>query len=307
MKTQETITKSLMDRLWEGYCKRVTYAKQYADMVLAQGGNVVNDHCAFRTFNTNTGGQPAGIRAIEEVLEALGYVKISPYSFPSKHLNSFHYQHPTNINFPKFFVTQLEVKELSEEAQNLINEAVKDTPDLLAGEPRQLLATLKQNKELISAEADRLVDALVNFFARPWKPAKKETILALNNESQFASWTLLHGNSVNHFTAYINYQNVPAWGDIEQTMSILKEAGIPIKPEIEGAKGSKLRQSSTQAIDEDCPVIDIDGSETTLRWSYAYYELAERGYLENDGQKVWFDGFLGEQATNLFEMTKRGV
>ena len=305
MKTQENITKSLMESLWDGYCKRVTYAQQYADMVKAEGGKVVNDHCAFRTFNTFTGKQPAGIPAISEVLEALGYEKISPYSFPSKHLNSFHYQHPTNINFPKFFVTQLEVKNLSEETQNLINEALKDTHDILAGEPRQLLATLKQNKELIGIEADRLVEALVKFFARPWKPAKRETILAVNKESQFAAWTLLHGNSVNHFTAYINHQNVPSWGDIEQTMAVLKQAGIPIKPEIEGAKGSKLRQSSTQAIDEDCPVVEADGSMGTLNWSYAYYELAERGYLETDGEQVWFDGFLGEQATNLFEMTKR--
>lgn len=305
MKTQENITKSLMERLWEGYCKRVTYAQQYADMVKAEGGNVVNDHCAFRTFNTFTGKQPTGIPAISEVLEALGYEKISPYSFPSKHLNSFHYQHPNNINFPKFFVTQLEVKNLSAETQNLINEAVKDTPDILAGEPRQLLATLKHNKELISAEADRLVEALVKFFARPWQPAKRETILSVNKESQFAAWTLLHGNSVNHFTAYINHQNVPAWGDIEQTMAVLKEAGIPIKPEIEGAKGSKLRQSSTQAIDEDCPVVEANGSMGILRWSYAYYELAERRYIEEDGKQVWFDGFLGEQATNLFEMTKR--
>ncbi|MEA5429545.1 DUF1338 domain-containing protein [Arcicella lustrica] len=305
MKTQETITKSLMEKLWEGYCQRVKYAQQYADLVLSKGGNVVNDHCAFRTFNTLTGKQPAGIPAISEILEALGYEKISPYSFPSKHLNSFHYQHPTNINFPKFFVTQLEVTELSEATQVLINEAVKDAPDLLAGEARQLLASLKHNKELITAEADRLVEALVKYFARPWSPVKKETILVVNQESQFAAWTLLHGNSVNHFTAYINYQNVPEWDGIEGTMAALESIGVPIKPAIEGEKGSKLRQSSTQAIDEDCPVIEADGSLGTLNWSYAYYELAERGYLETDGKKVWFDGFLGEQATNLFEMTKR--
>lgn len=305
MKTQETITKALMEKLWEGYCKRVVYAQQYADMVVAKGGNVVNDHCAFRTFNTFTGSQPAGILAISEVLEALGYQKISPYAFPSKHLNSFHFQHPTNINFPKFFVTQLEVTELSEATQALINEAVKDTPDVLAGEARQLLATLKYNKELISTEADRLVDSLVKFFGRNWQAPKKETILAVNQESQFAAWTLLHGNAVNHFTAYINHQHVPEWADIEATMAALQTAGVPIKPEIEGLKGSKLRQSSTQAIDEDCPVIEADGSAGTLRWSYAYYELAERNYLDNDGQKIWFDGFLGEQATNLFEMTKR--
>jgi len=88
-------------------------------------------------------------------------------------------------------------------------------------------------------------------------------------------------------------------------MKALEDAGIPIKPAIEGAKGSKLRQSSTQAVDELCPVIEEDGSEGQLQWSYAYYELAERNYIEQDGQQVWFDGFLGEQATNLFEMTKR--
>ena len=45
------------------------------------------------------------------------------------------------------------------------------------------------------------------------------------------------------------------------------------------------------------------GKSTTS--NFISYELAERGYLETDGKKVWFDGFLGEQATNLFEMTKR--
>ncbi|WP_044171801.1 DUF1338 domain-containing protein [Flectobacillus major] len=306
MKSQEIITQELMSKLWQNYCQRVTYAQQYADMVLAKGGNVVNDHCAFRTFNTLTGAQKSGIEAISEVLESLGYEKIAPYSFPSKHLNSFHYQHPTNINFPKFFVTQLEVSELSETTQELINEAVANAVDLLAGEPRILLAKLAEQKALADTQANILVNALVKFFARPWSPAKRSTILAVNQESQFAAWTLLHGNAVNHFTAYINHQHVPEWNDIESTMKALENAGVPIKPAIEGAKGSKLRQSSTQAIDEPCPVIEADGSEGSLLWSYAYYELAERNYIQQeDGQSVWFDGFLGEQATNLFEMTKR--
>ena len=305
MKKQEAITQSLMEQLWQNYCQRVSYAHAYADMVLAKGGQVVNDHCAFRTFNTFTGEQKAGIVAISEVLESLGYVKIAPYSFPSKHLNSFHYQHPTNINFPKFFVTQLEVAELPSETQALINEAVASGEDALSGDARNYLSELAQVKELSDDKAEVLVAALVKFFGRPWKPAKKSTILEVNKVSQFAAWTLLHGNSVNHFTAYINYQKVEEWDDIESTMKALEDAGIPIKPAIEGAKGSKLRQSSTQAVDELCSVIEEDGSEGQLQWSYAYYELAERNYIEQDGQQVWFDGFLGEQATNLFEMTKR--
>ncbi|MFD1820263.1 protein of unknown function [Pseudarcicella hirudinis] len=305
MQTQEEITRKLLEKLWENYCQRVSYARKYAEIVHAKGGNVVNDHCAFRTFNTRIGNQKAGITAIAEVLLALGYQKVAPYAFPSKHLNSFHYQHPANINFPKFFVTQLEVENLSEEAQQLINEAVKDAPDLLAGEPRLLLEELKSAGKLEDDKAAILTEALVNFFSRPWKPAKRETILAVNKESQFAAWTLLHGNSVNHFTAYINHQNIPEWADIEQTMEGLKAAGIPVKSHIEGEKGSKLRQSSTQAVDEDCPVTENDGSTGKLNWSYAYYELAERNFIRHEGKEIWFDGFLGEQATNLFEMTKR--
>ncbi len=303
--TKNQILENLLSKLWIKYCKRVSYAQKYVDIVNQKNGNVVNDHCAFRTFNTNVGSQKAGIEAISEILEILGYQKISPYSFPTKHLNSFHYQHPTELSFPKFFVTQLEVSLLPIEAQNLINEALKNTKDVLEGKPREFLEKLKTENELPQNEAEVLVDTLDKFFERPWNPVKKSTILSLNPVSQFAAWTLLHGNSVNHFTAYINHQNIAEWPDIETTTAGLAEVGIPLKPEIEGLKGSKLRQSSTQAIDENCPVIEDDGSLGTLKWSYAYYELAERNYIEIDGQKTWFDGFLGEQATNLFEMTKR--
>ena len=164
---------------------------------------------------------------------------------------------------------------------------------------------MKSAQKLSEYEGQILANSLANFFTRPCQPAKRSTILALNQVSQFASWTLLHGNSVNHFTAFINHQNVPEWTDIEETIAGLKAAGIPMKPTIEGVKGSKLRQSSTRAIDEDCFVIEEDGTLGKLTWSYAYYELAERNYIEQNGKKILFEGFLGEQATNLFEMTKR--
>ena len=53
---------------------------------------------------------------------------------------------------------------------------------------------------------------------------------------------------------------------------------------------------------EACEVIEDDGSPGKLDWTYAYYELAERGQV--DGKL--FQGFLGEQATHLFDMTKTG-
>ena len=51
-------------------------------------------------------------------------------------------------------------------------------------------------------------------------------------------------------------------------------------------------------------VVKADGSVGRISWAYAYYELAERGYVQENGKKKLFSGFLGEQATNLFDMTK---
>ena len=76
-----------------------------------------------------------------------------------------------------------------------------------------------------------------------------------------------------------------------------------MKDSIEGIKGSKLQQSATQAIKEDAEVIGEDGPET-ICWTYAYYELAERGFIEENGISKLFTGFLGEQATHLFDMTR---
>jgi hypothetical protein len=42
-----------------------------------------------------------------------------------------------------------------------------------------------------------------------------------------------------------------------------------------------------------------------MPWTYAYFELAERGEVADEsGRRGRFEGFLGPQATQLFEMTK---
>ena len=48
-----------------------------------------------------------------------------------------------------------------------------------------------------------------------------------------------------------------------------------MKETIEGIKGSKLKQSATQAVKEEVEVIGDDGPEKMV-WTYAYYELAQR-------------------------------
>ncbi|PIF05691.1 MAG: DUF1338 domain-containing protein [Draconibacterium sp.] len=301
-KTKEEITRNLFERLWEQYLSRVSYARVYVDLVEKNGGKVVNDHIAFRTFNTHTGEQPAGISAIRHIISSLGYQPALKYHFEKKKLNAVHYEHSDPL-FPKIFVSQLEIGLLPEWAQQIINNTVKDTPYLLSDHSIELLNILKEKGALPVEAADYLVKDLFQYFKRPWKIPFKNDVLKLNDVSQYAAWTLLHGNAVNHYTAFINYQDVAAWPDLETTCRALADAGVPMKDKIEGKKGSKLQQSSTQAVKEE---VDVRGENEVekMTWTYAYYELAERNFVETEGEKKLFSGFLGEQATHLFDMTQ---
>lgn len=299
----QDVLDQLLSRLWTDYCARVSYARRYGELVTAQGGRVANDHIAYRTFNAPTGAQPAGIPSISRVIEPLGYAAAGSYEFTDKHLTARHYQHPDPL-MPKIFVSQLEVDRLPTSSADAIRSSVSDAVDRVGAEGMKMLASVAS---LSTADQAALVDRLFAFFRqRPWSPPARQTVIDINRDSQYAAWTLLHGNNVNHFTAYINEQRVAAWPDIEATVRGLIDAGVPMKAEIEGAPGSKLRQTATQAVDEACEVREPDGSTGKLTWSYAYYELAERGDVSGpDGKPARFQGFLGPQATHLFEMTKR--
>lgn len=296
------ITQKLLDLLWKNYVERVSYAQQYVALVNNKGGMVVNDHIALRTFNTHTGEQPEGIRAIKHILNCLEYKPVGKYDFKKKKLKAVHFEHPDPM-FPKIFVSQLEVDLLPNWAQNIIKDTVKDTPYILTDRSIELLAQLNKTGELPRLAGEVLADDLAQYFRRPWGIPQKDDVLKLNDVSQYAAWVLLHGNSVNHFTAFVNYQAVYEWPDLETTCQGLEKAGVPMKDSIEGEKGSKLRQSATQAVKEEVLVNGENGIEK-ISWTYAYYELAERGYINENGTKKLFSGFLGEQAAHLFDMTK---
>lgn len=305
MKSNQVL-KKLLEKQWAIYKERVSYAAKYADFVEGSGGKVVNDHIAYRSFNCDlNGGQPSGLQSTREILEALGYEKKESYQFKIKKLNAMHFEHKDDPTFPKMFVSQLEVNELDNKVSALIEGAVKSCRTVLTEKSRDLLAQLKRGGSIDNQQTESLTDNLVDYFTRPWNVVSEEVLQEVNEHSQYAAWTLLHGNSVNHFTAFINEHKVEQWSDIEKTVDGMKELGVPMKNHIEGGKGSKLRQSSTKAIIEKVPVLDSQGKEKLIDWTYAFYELAERGMVEQDGKQVEFRGFLGEQATHLFEMTKK--
>jgi len=299
---RERFLAALFDTLWQRYRDRVGYVRDYERVTADAGATFVNDHIAFRTL---AGQRPlTGIAGVSRIFEALGYRSAGCYNFPDKKLTAVHYQH-AHAELPKLFISELRTWELSAAAREILARSL--------GAHRQWIAdeTLAKLYSLDDAGDDGVPQELLDqvalqFHELPWNPPDKADVAAINEESQYAAWVLVHGYNVNHFTALINSHDVDSLGDIEKTSAALAAAGVPMKDEIEGEPGSKLRQTATGAAVIDVDVCDGD-KLATMPWTYAYFELAERGEVTDPetGRRQRFEGFLGPQATQLFEMTRK--
>ena len=374
--------------LWLDYSRRVEYARIYQQMIEAAGGEVANDHIAFRslrlTVDTPSGVVNLGIPYLANIIEALGYTAAGEYKFPDQALYARHYRHPEQDRFdlPKIFISELIVdalpsaiaqlitqtvssgqfynwKSVQDQIEDFANEATNpQSPGGYGEHTDHLIPSLSEGSPLTPLEkggdkikvplqkgdlggsnnlsqpvprsvhtpspeekpgvrnshpqhspstAESLLDQLQLIFTRPWQPPKQSVVETVNTVSQYGAWVLLHGYAVNHFTGYINRQQTPLYPDIESTAKGLAERGIPMKADIEGDRGSGLRQTATRAVMERVTVQDDkSGNLIQIPWTYAYYEIAERNPIEVDaGHAELFEGFLGPQARNLFKMTHK--
>jgi hypothetical protein len=115
------------------------------------------------------------------------------------------------------------------------------TGDLLSA-LRQLDTASTRQQEAALEEAVEVMHAL------PWKAPRLSDVETLHKETQYGAWVLVHGNNVNHFTALINSHQVAGLDSIDKTAAALAAAAVPMKPDIEGAEGSRLRQTATAAV-----------------------------------------------------------
>jgi len=297
---RERFALQLFDRLWLQYRSRVQYVQVYEKLVHEANATFFNDHIALRTFANQD--PQTGISTLSRIFEALGYRGVECYQFEDKHLGAIYFQHP-HPKFPKIFISELRTWELSSASQRIIQSLLashRPAPSV------ELLSGLQNLESLPKEEANTLLAQVDSYFLElPWNLPVKEHVLELNKETQYGAWVLVHGYAVNHFTSLINSHGPGPLSDIDKTSQALAKAGVPMKKEIEGEKGSKLRQTATEAVMVEVPVMD-GGSQILLPWSYAYFELAQRDPFVDTktGNETRYEGFLGPQATNLFEMTR---
>ncbi|PRZ25189.1 DUF1338 domain-containing protein [Flavobacterium granuli] len=258
----------LLSRLWEQY-KSITPSAQKIHALLEQNGETIkNDHIAIRTYNDAR----VNISVLEKPFVKAGYVAKGEYFFESKKLFAKHYEHATDANAPRIFISELELEKCSEDLQNSV---------------KTLLDGCDQS---VFEKEDLVLSGAV------WNANSYDTYVSLLEESEYAAWMYVYGFRANHFT--INVNALTDFENLEELNAYLKDNNWKMNAsggEIKGTPEQLLEQSSTLA---DLYAVTFD--EGVKYIPSCYYEFALR-YPMLNGEL--YQGFIAASADKIFEST----
>jgi hypothetical protein len=287
----------VMDGLMRRYRQRVPDVDRVMRAMIEAGliasaDEIENDHIAFRTM----GVPQLGIASLEKVFLHYGYERRDRYEFDVKRLDAYWYS-PPEPRYPRIFISELRVGDLSPGAQEIIRSYTDEVPS----DPVDAL-------DLNDGSA---VDA---FLHTPlWRTPTWEAYQRLSEESEYAAWVIYNRYYLNHFT--VSVHNLPAGANtIAEFNEFLKRAGIRLNDSGGEAKVSGdglLIQSSTVAEMVDAEFAGAAGGTEVHSISGSYVEFAERRPLpeyadlpaEQLERKHRRDGFETANADKIFEST----
>ena len=259
---------SIFDRLWQQYTAENPGAGAIHQLFLNEGEKVINDHVAFRTFDDPR----VNIDVLAKPFIEAGYRPAGEYYFEKKKLRARHYELPGSPHSPRVFISELMLKEFSQELQDTIRRQLDSVPEETLNSP-----------DLI-------------FKGRIFSSISYAVYNRLREESEYAAWMYAFGYRANHFTVSINY--LKKFESIEEVNSFLKRNGFQLNSsggEIKGTPEQLLEQSSTLA-----DQVELSFSDGTHSIPACYYEFAKR-YPAKDGKL--FSGFIAGSADKIFEST----
>lgn len=260
-----TTVENLFENLWDNYLS-VTPSAKRVHQLLETDSRIINDHVAFRTFNI----ADVNIDKLAQHFIALGYEAAGEYHFEAKKLYARHYQH-SNPEFPKVFISELLVDQLSDAAQTII-------------------------KRLVSqVSADSVEQEAFLYSGKCWDASYAE-YQQLLEESEYAAWMAAYGYRANHFTVSVNH--LAQFDSVEAVNDALKDAGFTLNTsggEVKGGADVFLAQSSTMA--DKASVAFSDGTHDIPS---CFYEFALRYPMANG---ELYQGFVAASADKIFEST----
>lgn len=260
--------------------------------LIARESDVENDHIAFRTM----GVPHLGIASLEKVFLHYGYERRDRYDFAEKKLNALWYAPPAP-RFPRIFISELRVEELSPEASRLVH---------------------KYTDHVTTDHVDALdldeAGSVVAFLHAPLWPAPTwSDYRRLLDKSEYAAWVVYNRYYLNHFT--ISVHNLPAPANtVEGFNRFLEANGFTLNDSGGKAKTSpdgKLVQSSTVAAMVEAEFDDGRGGVDRRSIAGSYVEFAERRVLDEyedlapgrARREHRREGFEAANADRIFEST----
>jgi hypothetical protein len=296
MQSKNHLLRTVLNRLMQQYKKQVPDVSIITDLLLKESlinnlNEIENDHIAFRTLAL----PHLGIQSLEKIFLYYGYERKGSFDFKEKKLNAFWYAPPED-HFPRIFISELRVSDLSEESQAIIKSCTKEIKE----DPVDLL-----NLDDPISTADFLQSPL-------WPSPFIEDYETLEQESEYASWVIYNRFYLNHFT--ISVHGLQAFNTLETFVPFLEKHGILINDaggKIKTSPDKLLIQGSTVAAKEKVKFKSKSNKEKVKEIATAYVEFAERKILPEFNhlelkeikRKHRREGFEAQNANSIFEST----
>ena len=283
----------ILNGLFVPYAQRVPDVKAVSlEMknlgLISKQEDIVNDHIAFRTLGIPN----LGISSFERIFLHHGYTKQDHYFFPKKKLEAYWYK-PPHDSYPRVFISELKVENLSKQAQQIIHHYTKGIHD----------------DPINQIDLDN-VDDVVSFLHKAlWELPDIADYNALLTESEYGAWVLYNRYYLNHYT--ISVHELPApYNELVFFNEFLKSIGITLNDaggEIKISRDQLLRQSSTIAQ----TILATFANGKTAEIAGSYVEFAERlplpQYAQLPKEKLTNshrrEGFETGNADKIFEST----
>ena len=268
-------------------------------LVRENGGTFRNDHGAIRTADLalrDLFARAAGVLGLKRELD---------YEFPAKKLKSFDLQVPgKDAGQFKIFVSQVDLHAFPKDVAALIREdCAEQAAEMDHGPFEHLIGIAERDHGLSEGDAEaflgHFVDDLMHRNGPPLKRATLEAVAAVSGEAASA---LALGPDFNHVTIDVR---AAGFKGIEEMAAAMKAKGFRMLPQIQGAAGTKLRQTATMAATMDTPVRESDGTIGTAQTEKQFVEIIERNKVEP--HDAVFKNFLAANAEKIFDAASTRV
>lgn len=289
MTTLETVLDGLMSR----YKERVPdvgaiIQAMIAEGIIANDNEIENDHIAFRTL----GVPHLGIQSLEKIFLHYGYTKKDFYDFPEKKLDAYWYAPPAD-KYPRIFISELRVKDLSPQAQDII---------------RNYTGEVKSDPvDGLDLDNGAAVDHFLH--SALWRTPTIADYKTLAAESEYAAWVIYNRYYLNHFTVSVHNLK-PGYNTVADFNAFLEKKGFRLND-----SGGKVKTSPDKGLAQSSTVARMIpatfANNETLEIAGSYVEFAERRVLPQFAQlpaseirrEHRREGFEANNADKIFEST----